>query len=185
MNQNGVARDMSATTIEQIPTGTWKLDPFHSTFGFLVTHNGVSKFRGQFEQVEATLEDGVLVGTAQVESVRTAIPQLNEHLVSPDFFNAAETPAITFRSTTIRVAGDSTAEVDGELTIRGVTKPVTAKGNVAHGENFTGGEVIGFDLEATIDRREYGLRWQSQLPSGGDAVAWDVTLETHLELAQA
>ena len=119
---------MSATTIERIPTGTWKLDPFHSTFGFLVTHNGVSKFRGQFEQVEATLEDGVLVGTAQVDSVRTAIPQLNEHLVSPDFFNAVETPTITFRSTDIRVAQDGTAEVDGELTIRGVRQQVTATG---------------------------------------------------------
>lgn len=176
---------MSATTIEQIPTGTWKLDPFHSTFGFLVTHNGVSKFRGQFEHVEATLVDGVLVGAAQVESVRTAIPQLNEHLVSPDFFNAAETPTITFRSTDIRVAGDGTAEVDGELTIRGVTKRITATGTVAHGENFTGSEVIGFDLDATIDRREFDLRWQSQLPNGGDAVGWEVALEAHLELARA
>lgn len=172
-------------TIEQIPTGTWKLDPVHSTFGFLVTHNGVSKFRGQFEQVEATLEDGVLVGTAWVESVQTAIPQLKAHLVSPDFFNAAETPTITFRSTDIRVADDGTAEVDGEQTIRDVTNQVTATGNIAHGESLRGGEVVGFDLDATIDRRDYGLSWQAQLPNGGDAVAWDVALEAHLELAQA
>jgi polyisoprenoid-binding protein YceI len=174
---------MSATTIEQIPSGTWKLDPVHSTFGFLITHDGVSKFRGQFEQVEAALEDGVLVGTAWVESVQTVIPPLKKHLVSSDFFNAAETPTITFRTTDVRVAGDGTAEVDGDLTIRGVTKQITAKGNFAHGENTGGGEVIGFDLDATIDRRDYGLNWQAQLPKGGDVLAWDVALEAHLELA--
>jgi polyisoprenoid-binding protein YceI len=174
-----------STTMEQIPAGTWKLDPVHSTFGFLVTHNGVSKFRGQFEQVEATLEDGMLVGTAQVQSVKTAIPQLKEHLVSPDFFNAAETPTITFRSTRMRVADDGTTEVDGDLTIRDVTKQLTAKGNVAHGENIRGGEVVGFDLDAIIDRRDYGLSWQAQLPKGGNVLAWDVALEAHLELAQA
>jgi polyisoprenoid-binding protein YceI len=176
---------MSATAIKQILSGTWKLDPVHSTFGFLITHNGVSKFRGQFEQLDATLEDGVLVGTAWVESVKTAIPQLKEHLVSPDFFNAAETPTITFRSTDTQVADDGTVKVDAELTIRGVTKQVTAEGNVAHGENLWGGEVVGFDLEATIDRRDYGLSWQAQLPKGGDVLAWDVALEAHLELAQA
>jgi polyisoprenoid-binding protein YceI len=176
---------MSATTIEQVRAGTWKLDPVHSTSGFLVTHDGVSKFRGQFEHVEATLKDGVLIGTAQVASVKTANPQLKESLMSPDFFNVAETPAITFRSTDIRVADDGTAEVDGELTIRGVTKRVTAKGNVARGENINDGDVVGFDLDATIDRRDYGLGWQAQLPRGGDAVGWTVTLEAHLELAKA
>jgi polyisoprenoid-binding protein YceI len=176
---------MSATTIEHVRAGTWKLDPVHSTCGFLVTHDGVSRFRGQFEQVDATLKNGVLVGTAHVESIKTANPQLKESLMSPDFFNGAETPTITFRSTDIRVADDGTAEVDGELTIRGVTKRVTAKGNAAHGESINGGEVVGFDLDATIDRRDYGLSWRAQLPSGGDAVGWTVTLEAHLELAKA
>ena len=110
---------MSTTTTpsEQIHAGTYTLDPVHSTFGFAITHNGVSKFRGVFEQVDATLEDGVLTGTAHVKSVATALPQLKEHLLSADFFNAAETPTITFRSTDIRIADDGTAEVDGELTI--------------------------------------------------------------------
>ncbi len=127
----------------------------------------------------------MLTGTAQVESVTTALPQLREHLLSPDFFNAAETPTITFRSTDIRIAGDGTAEVDGDLTIRGVTRPVTAKGSVAYGENVMGAEVIGLDLEATVDRRDYGLNWQAQLPTGSDVLAWDVTLEVHLQLAKA
>src|SRR5437588_1757260 len=174
---------MSTTTIEQVPAGTYAVDPVHSTFGFVVTHNGVSKFRGVFEQVDAKLEDGVLVGTAQVDSVKTAIPQLKEHLLSPEFFNAAETPTVTFRSNEIRTADDGTVEIDGELTLRGVTKPVIAKGSFASGVGISGAEVVGFDLEATVDRRDYGLNWQAQLPKGGEVLAWNVTLEAHLELA--
>src|SRR5438067_9578253 len=92
---------MSTTTIQQVPAGTYNLDPVHSTFGFAIKHNGISTFRGHFEQVDAGLEDGLLVGTAQVESVKTAIPELKAHLVSPDFFNAAETPTVSFRSADI------------------------------------------------------------------------------------
>ena len=175
---------MSTATVEQVPTGTFNVDPVHGTFGFVVAHNGVSKFRGHFEQVDAKLEGGALTGTAQVDSVKTAIPQLKDHLVSPEFFNAAETPTVGFRSTEIRIADDGSAEIDGELTIRGVTKAVTARGSVATGANMTGAEVVGLDLEATIDRRDYGLNWQAQLPTGGEVLAWDVTLEAHLELAK-
>src|SRR5205823_12700070 len=88
---------MSTTSIQQLPAGTYSLDPVHSTFGFAVKHNGVSTFRGQFDAVEATLEDGVLVGTAQVESVNVPIPDLKGHLLSPEFFNATETPTVTSR----------------------------------------------------------------------------------------
>jgi polyisoprenoid-binding protein YceI len=176
---------MSATTLQQVPVGTFQLDPVHSTFGFAVKHNGVSTFRGHFEQVDAELTDGVLVGTAQVESIKTAIPDLKGHLVSADFFNASETPTVSFRSTEIRIAEDGSAEVDGDLTIRGVTKPVTANGTFATGVGLSGAEVVGLDLEVTIDRRDYGLNWQAPLPNGGDAVSWDVTLQVHLELAKA
>jgi polyisoprenoid-binding protein YceI len=174
-----------STTVQQVPAGTYNVDPVHSTFGFAVKHNGVSTFRGHFEQVDATLEDGVLVGTAQVDSVKTAIPQLKDHLVSPEFFNVAEAPTITFRSTDIRVAEDGSAELDGELTIRGTTKPVTATGTFGTGQNMMGAEVVGLDLSTTIDRRDFGLNWQAPLPNGGEAVAWPVTLEVHLELAKA
>ncbi len=176
---------MSITSIQQVPAGTYKVDPVHSTFGFTVTHNGVSKFHGQFEQVDAELEEGVLVGTAQVASVKTAITDLKGHLLSPEFFNASESPTIEFRSSDIRIAGDGSVEVEGQLTLRGVAKPVTAKGSFASGVGISGSEVVGFDLETTIDRREYGLDWQAQLPRGGDVLAWDVTLDVHLELAKA
>lgn len=178
---------MSTTTIQQVPEGTYTVDPVHSTFGFAIKHNGVSTFRGQFEQVDARLEDGVLTGTAQVDSVKTAIPDLKGHLLSRDFFNAEQTPTITFRSTDIRIADDrdGEVEVDGELTIRGITKPVTATGTIAHGVGVSGAELVGFDLEARVDRREYGLNWQAELPNGGEVLGWDVVLEVHLELPKA
>jgi len=176
---------MTTAVLQQIPACSYELDPVHSSFGFTVKHNGVSSFRGQFEQVDASLRDGVLTGTVQVDSVKTAIPQLKDHLLSPEFFNAAETPTITFRSTDIRLGEDGSAEVDGELSIRGVTKPVIAKGTYGRGTGLRGGEVVGFDLEAAVDRRDYGLNWQAPLPGGGDALGWQVTLQVHLELAKA
>jgi polyisoprenoid-binding protein YceI len=176
---------MSTSTLQQVPAGTYALDPVHSSFGFAVKHNGISTFRGQFEQVDASLEDGVLTGVARVDSVKTAIPQLKEHLLAEDFFNASQSPTITFRSSDIRLGEDGSAEVDGELTIRGVTNPITATGSYGSATGLNGSEVVGFDLEAAVDRRDYGLNWQAPLPSGGDAVAWDVTLQVHLELARA
>jgi polyisoprenoid-binding protein YceI len=174
---------MSATS--KVPTDTYGVDPVHSTFGFTVVHNGISKFRGSFEQVDGKLENGVLTGVAKVDSVKTAIPQLHGHLQTPDFFDAESNPEITFTSTDIRVADDGTAEVDGDLTIRGVTKPVTASGTFATGVNMQGAEVAGFDLSTTVDRREFGINWQAPLPNGGEAVAYPVTIETHIELAKA
>jgi polyisoprenoid-binding protein YceI len=173
------------TTTTQIPAGTYNLDPVHSTFGFAVTHNGVSKFRGHFEAADAQLRDGVLTGTAQVDSVVTAIPDLKAHLLSPDFFDAEQAPTITFQSRDIRAGDDGSVEIDGDLTLRGVTKPVTARGSYASGIGISGAEVVGFDLEASLDRRDYGLNWQAELPSGGEVLAWDVTLQVHLELAKA
>lgn len=175
----------TTTTIQQIPSGTFHLDPVHSTFGFAVTHNGVSKFRGRFEKVDAKLEDGVLVGIAQVESITTAVDDLKGHLLSPEFFDAARTPTIEFRSSQIRLANDGQVEVDGNLTIRGVSRPVTATGSCAHGTGVSGAEVVGFDLEATIDRRDYGLSWQAELPGGGEVLGWQVKLEAHLELTRS
>jgi polyisoprenoid-binding protein YceI len=177
---------MSTTTIEQgVPTGTYVADPVHSSFGFAVKHNGVSLFKGHFEDVEAKLQDGVLEGSAKVDSVATPIADLKSHLLAADFFDAASNPTIGFRSSEIRVAEDGSAEIDGELTIRGKTHPVTARGRYAQGVGLQGKDVVGFDIEAQIDRRDYGLSWQAPLPNGGDALAWDVRLDVHLELQRA
>jgi polyisoprenoid-binding protein YceI len=177
--------DMEHVGVERIPTGTYRLDPAISTFEFVVTYNGLSKFVGQFDRVEARLEDGVLTGSAHVESIRTPSRELKDHLLGPAFFNAAETPTIDFRSIAIRAGEYRTVEVDGELTIRGVTRSVTARGSVATGHNMSGAEVVGLDLEASVDRRDYGLNWQAELLDGGDVLGWGVTLVAHLELVKA
>jgi polyisoprenoid-binding protein YceI len=176
--------DMDQVGVERIPTGIYLLDPAPSTFGFMITHSGLSKFVGQFERVEAKLADGVLTGSAYVESIRTPSRELKNHLLGPAFLNAAETPTIDFRSAAIRAGDYRTVEIDGELTIRGVTRSVTARGSVATGHNMSGAEVVGFDLEASIDRRDYGLNWQAELLDGTDVLGWEVTLEAHLELAK-
>jgi polyisoprenoid-binding protein YceI len=176
---------MTTTSLRPAPTGTYKLDPVHSSVGFAIKRNVVATFRGEFEQIDGSLENGVLTGSAQVESVRTAIPELKEHLLSSEFFDASEHSIISFRSTGMSLGEDGSASVDGELTIRGVTKAVTATGSYGFATGLRGTQVAGFDLEATVDRREYGLNWQAALPSGGDALGWDVTLEVHLELAEA
>jgi polyisoprenoid-binding protein YceI len=175
---------MSTVAAAQIE-GTFVLDPSHSSFGFAIEHNGVYRFRGRFGEVEATLADGVLTGVAQVASIETGIPDLTGHLLSPNFFDLERTPTIGFRSTGIRVAEDGRAEVDGELAMRGVTRPVVATGTFARGESLKGDEVVGFELEATIDRRDFGLDWQAPLPNGGDVIGWDVTIEIQLHMVRS
>jgi polyisoprenoid-binding protein YceI len=169
-------------TAEQLPTGTYGLDPVHSSIGFGVKYNKLATFRSAFAKVDAEYADGVLTGTADASSIKIEEPNFKGHLLAEDFFNVEVTPTITFRSVEIRPAADGTVEVDGELTIRGVTKPVTAKGTYAIGSDMRGNDRVAFELETSVDRREFGLNWQAQLPDGSDALAWDVTLSVDLQL---
>jgi len=174
-----------STTIQQVPTDTYAADTVHSTIGFGVKYNGIATFRSTFDAFDAQLKDGVLTGTAQVESIQIDEPNFKGHLLSEEFFNAEQTPTVTFRSTDIRPAGDGTVEVDGELTIRGVTKSVTATGDFGTGQDAFGNDRASFVLSTTVDRREFGLNWQNQLPNGKDALDWDVTLNVELQLVKA
>lgn len=173
-----------STTVQDVPAGVFSLDPAHSSIGFAIRHNGVSTFRGEFEQVEGRLEDGVLVGTTPVDSIKTAIPDLKGHLLSPAFFDAEAHPTITFRSTEIQISQDNSVTVEGELTMGGATSSVTATGRYASGADMHDREIVGFDLETTIDRREFGVDWQAPLPNGGDVLSWDVTLSVNLALVK-
>jgi polyisoprenoid-binding protein YceI len=174
---------MSATT-QQIPAGTYAGDQLHSTIGFAVKYNGFASFRSTFEKFDAQLADGVLTGSADVSSIKIDEPSFKGHLMSEEFFNAEVTPTVTFRSTAIRVNDDGTGEVDGELTIKGITKPVTATGTVGAGPDGFGNERAAFQVSVTIDRREFGLNWQNPLPSGADSLAYDVTLVVDLQLVK-
>jgi polyisoprenoid-binding protein YceI len=173
-----------STTVTEIPAGTYALDPVHSSIGFGVKYNGLATFRSTFETYDAAVADGVLTGSADVSSIAIDEPNFKGHLLGEDFFNAESTPTVTFRSTDTKVAEDGTAEVTGDLTIRGVTKSVVAKGNVAAGADPYGNERVAFELSTTVDRREFGINWQNALPTGGDAVAWDVTLTVDLQLVK-
>ncbi len=172
---------MSATAISTaIPTGTWGVDPVHSSIGFAVKHNVIATFRGTFGEVEGALGPDGLTGVAKVESITVGEPNLKGHLLSPDFFDAERHPELTFSSREIRVA-DGAVEVEGEITIKGVTKPIVLTGSVTGPVE----DRIGLELETVVDRREFGLDWNAPLPTGGFAVGNDVTIRGELELVKA
>jgi polyisoprenoid-binding protein YceI len=175
---------MSATA-QTIPAGTYGLDPIHSSIGFGVKYNGLTTFRSTFDSVSAQLADGQLTGSVDVTSIQIDEPNFKGHLMTDDFFNAEVNPTITFRSTAIEPGDDGSVTVTGDLTIKGVTKAVTATGSYAAGDDPYGNERVAFELTTAVDRREFGINWQNKLPNGGDAVAWDVTLSVNLQLVKA
>ena len=167
------------------PTGTWAADKVHSSVGFEVEHM-VSTFRGQFEEYDAQLVDGQLVGTVAVPSIKVHDENLDAHLLSPEFFDAERHPDLRFVSRELTIDGDGNVTVEGELTIKGTSKDVTGHGRYSYVEaDMAGGERIGLALRATIDRREFGLNWNAPLPKGGFALGNDVTLVVALELVRA
>jgi len=168
-----------------VPTGTWTADKVHSSIGFEVEHM-VSTFRGRFEDYDAQLVDGKLIGTVAVPSVRVYDENLEAHLQSPEFFAAEVHPELRFESRELEIDGDGKVTIAGGLTIKGITKPVTGRGRFVHVEaDMGGGERIGLALEATVDRREFELNWNAPLPKGGFALGNDVTLVVALELVKA
>ena len=176
---------MSITeAVETTPAGTWRSDSTHSSVGFSVLYNGLTPFRGGFTAFEATLEDGKLVGTASVESITTEDENLTGHLLSPEFFDAERNPKLRFESTEIRRDGDAVV-IPGELTLKGATTPVELRGTVAGPVTDGYGRTrVGFNLETTIDRTQFGINWNAPLPSGGNALADEVKLTADLQLVQ-
>jgi polyisoprenoid-binding protein YceI len=172
-------------TTTAVPTGTWSLDPVHSTIGFAVKHSGVMTFRGDFADYTAKLEDGRLEGTAQVASVRVDDPNLTGHLQSPDFFDAEQNPELRFVSRSIEREGDGVS-ISGDLTLRGETQPVELAGTISGPiTDGYGNQRLGLDVETTINRRDYGINWGADLPSGEPMLADDVTITAALALVQA
>ncbi len=177
---------MTTATAVSIPAGTWTVDPIHSTIGFEVKHFGISTFRGRFTGYEGTIEtaDGALErveGTVRVDSVDVRDDQLAAHLQSEDFFEAANHPAIAFASTGVRRAGDG-YELDGELTIRGVTRPVALEVEVdGFGDDPYGGQRLSVVGRGEIDRFDYGIPFNAKTPNGalvaGEKVRLVLTVE--------
>jgi polyisoprenoid-binding protein YceI len=179
---------MSTETIQQaIPAGSWAVDPIHSSVTFAVTHNGVSTFRSGFERYDARLAGGAapsLEGTVEVAGIEIDEEMLKGHLLSPDFFDAERFPELRFRSTELSVDEDGGVRLLGELKIRGETREVEASGRFAEiGAGLDGAPRVGLSLAATVDRRTFGLDWQAELPAGGQALDYAVSVAVELELA--
>jgi polyisoprenoid-binding protein YceI len=182
---------MSAIASTPVPAATrWSVDKVHSNVGFAVKHMVVSTFRGRFEDYEATQtanHDGTLrhEATVRADSISVKDENLAAHLTAPDFFDTQQHPQIAFDSTLVR-AEDGEVVVDGDLTIKGHTRPIEARGTITEPVEVLGGYTkLGLELNAIIDRTEYGLTWNAPLPKGGFALANEVKLVVELEFTQA
>ena len=181
----------TTTTRTALPPGAWQLDPLHSTAAFAVQHNGISLFRGGFEDVTARLDvaddgTGQLTGAVRADSLVVRDETLAAHLRAPDFFDTERFPEIRFTSSAVRRDGDELV-VEGELTIKDHTRPVTGRGTMSDViEDPFGGTRIALALAATIDRTEFGMDWNMPMPgSGGPYLAREVALSLALELVKA
>ena len=162
-----------------LPTGSWWLDPVHSTIGFELPYLA-GTFRGHFTDADARLMADSLVGAARVASVDVKDENLAAHLQSPEFFDVERYPELTFASDSVERAGDE-LKVHGEITIRGITKPVELVGTIAGPmtDGF-GNERVNVQLETTVDRTEFGLNWNMPLPTGQPALQNEVKLVAEL-----
>ncbi|HEX5982739.1 MAG TPA: YceI family protein [Solirubrobacterales bacterium] len=182
---------MSTETISKqgVPAGNWVVDPVHSSINFAVEHNGVTTFRSGFERYEARLSGGEsprLEGTVEVDSIQIDEEMLKGHLLSPEFFDVQRFPRLRFASSELGVDEDGNLRVRGDLEIHGETRKVEAGGRFAQlGEDAYGKARVGLSVEATVDRRDFGLDWQAELPSGGEVLDYAVTISVDLELVGA
>lgn len=176
------------TLNQQIPAGTWTVDPVHSAIHFAITHNRIATFRSRFTGFAATLTGGEapeLEGSVEVASIDIDEAQLKGHLLSPDFFDAERYPELRFSSTELSVADDGSVRLAGELQVRGTTHTVQANGRFgALGADLGGNQRVGLSFETSLDRRDVDLGWNADLPSGGQVLEYDVAINVELELVQ-
>jgi polyisoprenoid-binding protein YceI len=173
------------STIEQtdqgIPTGTWKADTVHSRVAFEVPY-AVATFTGEVPDFEASLENGKLTGAAQIASIKVKEENLEAHLLSPEFFDGEQHPVVSFSGSDIKRDGNK-VEIDGEITIKGISQPATITGTVnGPAVDHFGANRIGFELETTIDRTQFDMKWNMPLPNGEPALGNDVKLKAELTL---
>lgn len=182
----------TATTEKQaLQAGTWTIDPVHSRIGFEVSHLGISTFRGRFGRYEgriATSADGLagVEGTIEVASIDVDDAQLAGHLGSEDFFAAEQHPQARFASTSVEDTGEGRYAVRGDLTLRGVTRPIELDVTVEGvGVGPDGGDRIGLSAVGELDRTEYGISWNSKLEGGAAVVGEKVRLVLSVEAGRA
>ncbi|QTJ67227.1 YceI family protein [Rhodococcus sp. ZPP] len=174
------------TTLPGLTAGTWAIDPVHSTVGFSVRHLMVSKVRGTFNDFTGAItvaEDGTASVTAeiQVASIDTKNADRDAHIKSADFFDAEQFPTATFTSTGIRTKGDDYV-VDGNFTLRGVTRPVELALEF-NGVNpgMGNGPVAGFEATTVLNRKDFGISIDMPLEGGGAVVGDKITISLEIE----
>ena len=179
---------MTTAIQQELPAATWALDTNHSTANFALKYM-VSTYRTGFDRFDARLdttgETPRLTGSVDPTSIAVKDEHFHAHLQSPEFFDTERHPEITFESTGWRVDGDELV-VKGELTIKGDSRPVTARGQFTPpNEDPFGNTRLGITLEAVVDRTHFGITWNNPLPKGGLALANDVRLHVDLQLVKA
>lgn len=169
----------------------WSLDKQHLELGFAAKHMMVATVRGRFTEVDAEIhldeqrpEASYVRTTVAVASLTTGNGDRDAHLTSPDFFNVAEYPTIRFASREVRLLGDG-VEIEGDLTIRDVTRPITLKGDYTGPVRGPwGNRHVGFSLAAEVDREEFGLTWNVALETGGVVVGRKVKITLDAEVKE-
>ncbi len=171
----------------------WQFDNVHSSINFSVRHMMISRVRGRFEKWTGTLlfdeenpTQSQVEVTIDAASINTQEQQRDDHLRSPDFLDVQNYPNITFKSTAFEPAGENRFRVVGDLTIHGVTKPVTLDVEFhGRGKDPWGGERIGFSAKTKINRKDFGLEWNQILETGGVLVGEEVEIEIEVEAVKA
>jgi polyisoprenoid-binding protein YceI len=168
---------------------TYKVDPNHSNIGFTVKHNMISKVSGSFKEFEGTYdfdakkpEASKVEFTAKSSSVNTSNDNRDAHLKKEDFFFAEKFPTLSFKSKSFKKAGKDKYKLEGDLTMRGVTKPVTF--DVEYTGTITdmqGKERTGFDATTKVNRKDYGINWNKTLDKGGVVVSDDVVINLQIQ----
>ncbi len=184
-----LAAVLGAATVPALAE-TWSVDASHSTVGFAVRHMMVSNVKGSFDKFTASVEGSPAdPGTAKISasieigSVNTREPKRDEHLRSADFFDAAKFPQMTFASTKVEKVSATKAKVTGNLTLRGVTKPVVLDVEYTEAVKSPWGKtVVGATATGKINRKDFGVSWSKSLDGGGVVVADEVTIQLELEL---
>ena len=172
-------------------SGTWVIDQAHSTVEFVVRHMMVSKVKGRFSEFEGTIEVGPdhnassVNATIALASVDTRDEKRDEHLRGADFFDTDNNKTIEFKSTKVEADGDNW-KLTGDLTLKGVTKPVTLDLEYnGGGTNPWGASVAAFEATTKIKRSEFGLEWNAALETGGVLVSDDITINIDIEATKA
>jgi polyisoprenoid-binding protein YceI len=175
-------------------TTTWNIDPAHSSAEFKVKHMMISNVKGSFSGLSGALTEHTLDSTLSsvaasvpVETITTGDPKRDGHLKSADFFDSVKFPTLDFKSTKVVRKGEGEYEVSGDLTIHGVTKPVTfaVEGPSAPGKDPWGNTRIGLSATAKINRKDFGLGWNAPLETGGFLVGEEISIALDVQFIKA